>query len=59
MAIDILRGCSEYKIFKAAALLWYDLKNEQEESVFQWKRYICVLPTGYSKSLCYEILAIE
>ncbi len=50
-------------IAKAAAFLGYELKNEQEESsVFQFSSgkdaFVC-LPTGYGKSLWYEILPID
>ncbi len=44
-------------IAKAAALLGHELKNEQEESVFQFASgkdvFVC-LPTGYGKSLAMK-----
>ncbi len=49
MAIEILIRSS---IAKAVAFLGYELKNEQEESVFQFASgkdiFVC-LPTGYGK----------
>ncbi len=54
-------GHSEYKIFNSQGCR-FELKNEQEESVFQFASgkdvFVC-LPTGYDKSLCYEILPID
>ncbi len=44
-------------IAKAAAFLGYELKNEQEESAFQFASgkdvFVC-LPTSYGKSLWYD-----